>query len=186
MDPIDGRRVQGQETRRRILEAAREEFAEKGTRVTLQAIAARVRLTKQAVLHHFPSKQRILMELTLETVSRDAASAVAFIGKAKGAEAVERFVRGLVGLHHSDPEGFKLIYLYPQARRIPVVGSTMRSERVICTREYGRRTTPSRRPLGEEDGCRRAHRRSRSPSLHIAWPLALRACMRSASRSATP
>jgi AcrR family transcriptional regulator len=50
--------------REEILDAALEMFAERGYRGTsLDAIAERVGLTRQGVLHYFPSKKRLLMAI---------------------------------------------------------------------------------------------------------------------------
>ena len=53
-----------QETRERILSAAREMFADEGYEsVTMRAIAERIEYTPTAIYHHFDSKQALLTEL---------------------------------------------------------------------------------------------------------------------------
>jgi AcrR family transcriptional regulator len=50
--------------RQRIVEAALEVFAERGFRGTsIDAVAERAALTRQGVLHYFPSKNRLLMAI---------------------------------------------------------------------------------------------------------------------------
>lgn len=59
------------DTRARILKTALELFAERGyQRTSLREIAERLRLTKAAILYHFPSKEHILTALS-EPVLRD-------------------------------------------------------------------------------------------------------------------
>jgi AcrR family transcriptional regulator len=60
--------------RQEILEAALETFAERGYRgASLDAIAERVGLTRQGVLHYFPSKKRLLIAILQlrEELARD-------------------------------------------------------------------------------------------------------------------
>lgn len=55
------RRPRQEDRRRQIVEAALEVFAEKGYRAaTISAVAERVGITQQGVLHYFPSKQELL------------------------------------------------------------------------------------------------------------------------------
>lgn len=52
-----------------VLEAALEVFAERGVRGTsFDAVAERAGLTRQGVLHYFPSKKRLLLEVLNERV----------------------------------------------------------------------------------------------------------------------
>ncbi|MEU5755911.1 TetR/AcrR family transcriptional regulator [Streptomyces sp. NPDC047829] len=54
----------GSARRQAILEAALEVFAERGFRsASIDAVAERAGLTRQGVLHHFPSKKRLLLEM---------------------------------------------------------------------------------------------------------------------------
>jgi AcrR family transcriptional regulator len=58
------RERQREETRARILEAARELFVEKGVAATtMRAIAARIEYTPTAIYHHFRDKEALLDEL---------------------------------------------------------------------------------------------------------------------------
>jgi AcrR family transcriptional regulator len=59
-----GSYAKGRERREAILAAANELFAAQGFRgASLAAIAARVGLSEAGVLHHFPSKEHLLLEL---------------------------------------------------------------------------------------------------------------------------
>ncbi|MGD3106327.1 TetR/AcrR family transcriptional regulator [Streptomyces sp. YGL11-2] len=71
-----GREAQGAERRAAIMEAAMELIAERGYRRTsLAAIAERAGLTQQGLLHHFPTKELLLIGV-LEARDRwDAAAA---------------------------------------------------------------------------------------------------------------
>ena len=62
----------GQRTRNAILSAAATEVAEDGYRgASLASIAAAVNLTQQGVLHHFPSKDQLLLALLEEKYHDD-------------------------------------------------------------------------------------------------------------------
>ncbi|WP_244329635.1 TetR/AcrR family transcriptional regulator [Streptomyces platensis] len=76
-----GRETQRAERRAAILEAAMELIAERGYRRTsLAAVAERAGLTQQGLLHHFPTKELLLVGV-LETRDRwDLASAAAAAG----------------------------------------------------------------------------------------------------------
>jgi AcrR family transcriptional regulator len=55
-------RAANDDTRERIVEAAMEAFARRGYRGTsLDSIAAEVGITRQGLLHHFPTKTRLLL-----------------------------------------------------------------------------------------------------------------------------
>ncbi|HZE38593.1 MAG TPA: TetR/AcrR family transcriptional regulator [Stackebrandtia sp.] len=69
---MDRRRSRGDERRAEILDAALETFAEKGFRgASLAAIAERVGLTQQGLLHYFPSKEELLVEVLKLRDERD-------------------------------------------------------------------------------------------------------------------
>ena len=62
---------QAQQTRSRFLQVAKTQFAEKGFYgVSIAAISAEVGLTKQALLHHFGSKEKLYGQI-LEQISAD-------------------------------------------------------------------------------------------------------------------
>lgn len=64
--------VWGDTAKRRILDVAMEEFAERGYwGASLMEIARRSQLSKPGLLHHFPSKQALLAAVTVERDLRD-------------------------------------------------------------------------------------------------------------------
>src|SRR4051812_33972563 len=68
-----GTYAKGRERREAILAAANDLFAAQGFRgASLSAIAARVGLSEAGVLHHFPSKEHLLLELLHLRTERDA------------------------------------------------------------------------------------------------------------------
>ncbi|MFH8409639.1 TetR/AcrR family transcriptional regulator [Streptomyces sp. NPDC018019] len=76
-----GRAAQREERRAAILQAAMELIAERGYRGTsLAAVAERAGLTQQGLLHHFPSKELLLVGVLEERDRWDTASAAAASG----------------------------------------------------------------------------------------------------------
>src|SRR5450432_135269 len=111
----DARAVRGAETRNRILVATRAELRKHGQDLTLDHIAARLALTKQAVLYHFPSKDRLLVELALHGLAEEADAMIAALAPARSAaDAVHRFLRASLAFHLADLERFRLIYMRAQ------------------------------------------------------------------------
>jgi AcrR family transcriptional regulator len=109
------RSVRGTETRNRILAATRAELRKRGQDLTLDHIAARLALTKQAVLYHFPSKDRLLVELSLRGVAEEADAMVAALLYARSAaDAIHRFLSASLAFHLADLERFRLIYVRAQ------------------------------------------------------------------------
>ncbi|HSY41654.1 MAG TPA: helix-turn-helix domain-containing protein [Polyangia bacterium] len=114
----DARVARGAQTRSRILTATRAVLARQGQDLTLDHVAARLGLTKQAVLYHFPSKDRLLVELALLGVAEEAEAMIAAVAPARtAAEAVRRFLRASLGFHLADLERFRLIYVRAQVVR---------------------------------------------------------------------
>jgi AcrR family transcriptional regulator len=104
------------DTRRRILSAAAEIVASQGMAgVTFDAVAARLKMTKQAVIYWFPTKIALLSELALPGLRAEARAAIdAVAGTADPAGAGRAVVRGLISFHLSDLARFRLMYLAPQ------------------------------------------------------------------------
>src|SRR5450432_4398249 len=111
----DARAARGAQTRNRIIAATRAELRRHGQDLTLDHVAARLALTKQAVLYHFPSKDRLLVELALLGVAQEAEAMIAAVAPARSAaDAVRRFLRASVAFHLADLERFRLIYMRAQ------------------------------------------------------------------------
>jgi AcrR family transcriptional regulator len=84
------RRAQPEQRRAEILTAARDVFAERGYRgASLAAVAERVGLTQQGVLHYFPSKDALLIEVLRR---RDAMDKATDANEPAGLHDVERLV----------------------------------------------------------------------------------------------
>jgi AcrR family transcriptional regulator len=138
----DARVARGAQTRSRILVATRAMLARHGQDLTLDHVAARLGLTKQAVLYHFPSKDRLLVELALLGVAQEAEAMIAAVAPARSAaDAVRRFLRASVAFHLADLERFRLIYV--RAQVVPGAKDSLpeavRSERIypVTARMYG-------------------------------------------------
>jgi TetR/AcrR family transcriptional regulator len=104
----------GEQTRRQILQATRSLLSELGSELTLEHVAQALGVTKQAVLYHFDSKERMLIELSLEGLVRECEVAVGAVAGRIGVDALEHFVRALYDFYSFDLETFRLIYLRPQ------------------------------------------------------------------------
>lgn len=102
----------GQNTRRRIQEAARKQIAERGVAgFTLEAVARDVGVTKQAVLYHFGSRGGLVAEAFLDLLADESGALVEAVGDAEpGPEAIRSFLRGAVAWHLEDPDRFRLLY----------------------------------------------------------------------------
>jgi AcrR family transcriptional regulator len=137
----DARVARGAETRARILATTRAELRRCGQDMTLDDIAARLAITKQAVLYHFPSKDRLLVELALGGIAEEAAAMIAAVESATSAgDAIRRFLLASVAFHTADLERFRLIYV--RAQVVPGAKDSMppaeRAERLypVTSRMY--------------------------------------------------
>jgi len=111
----DARATRGAETRARILAETRAVLGNLGQDLTLSDIAARLGLTRQAVLYHFPTKDRLLAELALLGLIEEADAMIAALAHTRSAaDAVRRFLRASLAFHLADLERFRLIYLRAQ------------------------------------------------------------------------
>lgn len=118
MPTVDGRAVRGAETRARILRETRIELSKNGLDLTLDRIAERLAITKQAVLYHFPSKNRLLVELALLGLAEEAEAMAAAVAPARSAaEAISRFLRENLAFHLRDIERFRVMYVHAQVAR---------------------------------------------------------------------
>jgi AcrR family transcriptional regulator len=113
--PTDARAARGAETRARILAETRAALGKLGQELTLDDIAARLGLTRQAVLYHFPSKDRLMVELALLGITEESDAMIAALVRARSAaDAVRRFLRASLAFHLGDLERFRLIYVRAQ------------------------------------------------------------------------
>ncbi|MCC5963615.1 MAG: TetR/AcrR family transcriptional regulator [Rhodobacteraceae bacterium] len=104
------------DTRDRILETAAVLMGAGGLdAVTFDAVAARLGVTKQAVIYWFPSKVALLSALALPGLHGEARVAIEAAAEAAcPAEAARAVVRAVIGFHLADPARFRLMYLSPQ------------------------------------------------------------------------
>ncbi len=115
MGTLERRAREKEETRTRILDAARELFAADGVEaVTMRAIAERIEYTPTAIYHHFKDKQALIAEL----VARDFGALGQAIGRIRLIDdPVERLRRlGLAyvdfGLGH--PAHYRFMFMTPK------------------------------------------------------------------------
>lgn len=92
--------------RRAILDAALAVFVERGVDgATLDAICARLGLTKGSVYHHFRSKEEIAVTLYAEAIEAIHAEVSAPLASARTArEGIEKLVRGYLRWFERNPE----------------------------------------------------------------------------------
>lgn len=106
-------------TREAILASAKRIVAGQGAAaLTFQALASALGVSKQAIIYWFGNKWELALELSLAGLKSEAETTTAAIAPAETApEAIERFVRALVGHHLEDLAGFRMLYLAPQFDR---------------------------------------------------------------------
>ena len=104
------------DTREQILEATTALFGASGLEaVTFDAVAARLGVTKQAVIYWFPSKVALLSALALPGLRDEARVAIDAATEAScPADAARAVVRAIIGFHLVDLQRFRLMYLSPQ------------------------------------------------------------------------
>ena len=166
----DARIARGAQTRSRILTATRAVLARHGQDLTLDQVAERLGLTKQAVLYHFPSKDRLLVELALLGVAEEAEAMVAAVTPARSAaDAVRRFLRASLAFHLADLERFRLIYV--RAQVVPGAKDTLppaeRKSRIypVTSRMYG---ALEERLRADPDFPKRLDPRTLAVAIHLA------------------
>jgi AcrR family transcriptional regulator len=115
MGPKERRTREREETRSRILDAAREMFVQDGVEaVTMREIAKRIEYTPTAIYHHFRDKQALIEELCLIDF-RGLAQAFQKIGRIE--DPVERLRR--IGLAYMDyalehPSHYRFMFMTPK------------------------------------------------------------------------
>lgn len=109
------------ETAARILAAAREIVRAKGPdSLTFDAVAARVGVSKQAVLYWYPNKARLIEALVRPALEAESAAGKGSISpKATAPQAIRAFISALAVFHTSDLDRFRLMYVTPQIGQRP-------------------------------------------------------------------
>lgn len=100
----------------RVLNEARALIVDEGLgQLTFERLAARLEVTKQAILYWYPSKPVLLLSVALPGLKAEAECAIG-LARSAGArgEAAERLYTGLVAFHLEDLDRFRLIYLAAQ------------------------------------------------------------------------
>ena len=104
-----------------ILEHARQIVRDCGPdKLTFDAVAARVGISKQAVIYWFPNKARLIEALVRPALEAEAAAGKAAVRRdAAPGLAIRNFVQALAVFHMSDLDRFRLMYVTPQIGQRP-------------------------------------------------------------------
>ncbi len=108
-------------TAERILDEARTIVRDLGPdKLTFDAVAARVGVTKQAVIYWYPNKARLVEALVRPALEAEAtAGKVALGANVAPDDAIRRLVEALAAFHMSDLDRFRLMYVTPQIGHRP-------------------------------------------------------------------
>ena len=109
------------DTAERILAAARDVVRDGGPdRLTFDAIADKVGISKQAVLYWFPNKARLIEALVRPALEAESAAGRTAIRMSDSAgDAIRSYVTALAVFHTSDLDRFRLMYVTPQIGQRP-------------------------------------------------------------------
>lgn len=129
-------------TRDRILKAGVQLAIERGVQgVTFQSIADALGVSKQAVIHWYPSKRALFHDFAVRLLRAEAETVTRAVeGSSSAREAIEGFVRAVIGHHLADLAGFKLVYVVMQvAQRSDVATARSGLEEIhaITSAMYG-------------------------------------------------
>ncbi len=130
--------------------------------VTFDALAARLGISKQAVIYWFPNKAQLLGAVALGCLREEAAVAIAAARDAPGPEAARRnVVQALIGFHLADLARFRLMYAAPQIGARPTWAPDILDRvHAITSEQYG---TVARALGGDTEEARR-----QAVALHMA------------------
>lgn len=109
------------ETAARILAAAREIVRATGPdSLTFDAVAAKVGVSKQAVLYWYPNKARLIEALVRPALEAESAAGISAISaSASPSQTIRAFLGALAVFHTSDLDRFRLMYVTPQIGQRP-------------------------------------------------------------------
>ena len=115
------------ETADRILVAARQIVRSDGPdQLTFDAVAARVGVSKQAVLYWYPNKARLIEALVRPALEAESAAGQSAVRNQNSAgDAIRAFISALAVFHTSDLDRFRLMYVTPQIGQRPGRNGTM-------------------------------------------------------------
>ena len=105
----------------KILDVARAIVRDNGPdKLTFDAVARDVGVSKQAVIYWFPNKARLVEALVRPALEAEAAAGIhALPANVKPDEAIRRLVEALAIFHLSDLDRFRLMYVTPQIGQRP-------------------------------------------------------------------
>ncbi len=109
------------DTAARILAAAREIVRSNGPdSLTFDAVAARVGVSKQAVLYWFPNKARLIEALVRPALEAESAAGQGAVSANNTAsQSIRAYIGALAVFHTSDLDRFRLMYVTPQIGQRP-------------------------------------------------------------------
>ncbi len=109
------------DTAERILMAAREVVRANGPdKLTFDAIADKVGISKQAVLYWYPNKARLIEALVRPALEAESNAGRSAISKgATSEESIRAYIGALAVFHTSDLDRFRLMYVTPQIGQRP-------------------------------------------------------------------
>jgi AcrR family transcriptional regulator len=126
-----------------ILQAARRISAEGGPRrLTYEAIARRLGVTKQAIIYWFPTKQDLHRELVVPWLEAEADAVIDALAAPRGAgESIGRAVHALVDFHTDDLDRFRQMYfgiqLDPKPEQLMTPEALRTHVHPVTSRLYG-------------------------------------------------
>ena len=148
----------------RFLAAAQEIFAAKGLRgLTFDAVATRLGVSKQAVIHWYPTKSHLLAALVLPDLKAEANTVIAACQHSAGGALLRAPLMALVAHHLSDLERFRMLYLAPQTG----IGIDFTTDPAVAA-EIHRLTDTMYDALASCIGGNREAARRKAVSLHAA------------------
>ena len=105
----------------RILDEARKLVREEGPdKLTFDAVASRVGISKQAVIYWFPNKARLIEALVRPALEAEAAAGRSALRPGAHPDvAIRAFVQALAVFHMSDLDRYRLMYVTPQIGQRP-------------------------------------------------------------------
>lgn len=109
------------QTADKILSAARDIVRANGPdQLTFDAVAAKVGISKQAVLYWFPNKARLIEALVRPALEAESAAGRGAVSSgANPSQAIRAYIGALAVFHTSDLDRFRLMYVTPQIGQRP-------------------------------------------------------------------
>jgi AcrR family transcriptional regulator len=104
-------RADARRNRERIVDAARDVFAQRGTEAQMDDIAARAGVGVGTVYRHFPTKQALVGEIIRLKFERHLETARGWAARASGWEALEGFLREVWGHMAEDSTQQRLMWI---------------------------------------------------------------------------